>query len=177
MFNLPEETWWGSITGGNAKKYNREIEKNQANSINQFTTAGKEIVNTLTEYGADSEKFARKKMGEKYDKEVAEVDSAFSQQQANALSRATMSGAGVSSTAMYSQTKGEGMKQEALSSKENELQEQSLRQSIAPHQASQYNAKGGFSMFSSMGKKDERSALNKLIEGGLSALGSAVPYF
>ena len=116
-------------------------------------------------------------MGDEYGKEIGKVENAFNQEKANAMSRATSSGASTSSSAMFSQTKGEGLKQEALTSKENEMQQEALKEALAPLQSEQYNAQAGFNMTSSMQKKEEGSIINKIFEGGMSALGSAIPYF
>ena len=174
---LPTDTWWGGITGSNAKNYNKEIEKNQVNNINKFETTGTGITNIYSQYGADSKKFTKDKMGDEYGKEIGKVENAFNQEKANAMSRATSSGASTSSSAMFSQTKGEGLKQEALTSKENEMQQEALKEALAPLQSEQYNAQAGFNMTSSMQKKEEGSIINKIFEGGMSALGSAIPYF
>jgi len=174
---LPKETWWGSITGSNAKNYNKEIEKNQANNINTFETAGDGITNVLTDYGANSKQFAKDQMGDEYGKEIGKVENAFNQEKANALTRATSSGASTSSSAMFSQSKGEGMKQEALSSKENEMQKEALQEALAPFQSQQYNAQTGFNMTSSLQKKQEGSIINTIFKGGMTALGASIPYF
>jgi len=177
MFELPKSTFWGNLTGSTGRKHNTALNNEKVDNINKVKEAGETTQHILGEYGKNSKAFAQKVMGEDYNRELSHIDAKLQQEKANALSRAGANGANVSSSTMFAQTKGEQIKQEALENKADDLENEALSKSLAPYQAQMNTAKNAFSMVSTIGKKSEKSVFDTLIDGGLSALGSSIPYF
>ncbi len=174
MFNLPEVGF--DFFGSQARKHNKYLSDQKSDKINEVSAAGDSIVNNLNAFNKDSEQFTKDTLGKEYTNKMGQVESGYNQTKADALTQASKTGAGVSSTSMNAQTKIESQKQKDLFNTDLSLQQKAINQANAEHEQAINNASREFSFINSIAEKDERGVFGKLFETGMSALGATIPF-
>ena len=161
--------------GIKARKKNDELDRQKDEQMNNFSQAGDGIVNNLNDFNKDSQGFTLDTLGKEYTTKLGQVESGFNNKSANALTQATMSGGGVSSTSMNAQSKIESDKQSQLFNTDLSLQQKAITQANAGLQQQQQNALGNSSFLNSKQYEDERGTFGKLFEMGASIGAKFIP--
>jgi len=163
------------LFGIKARKKNNELDRQKDKQMNDYSQAGAGIVDNLNKFNENATQFASDTLGTEYASKLGEVESGYNNKSANAITQATMSGGGVSSSSMNAQTKIEGEKQSQLFNTDLSLQQKAINQANAPHLQNQQNALGNSSFLNSKNYEDERGTFGKLLEIGASIGSRFIP--
>ena len=161
--------------GIKARKKNNNLDRQKDKQMNNYSQAGDGIVDNLIAFNENSQKFTSDTLGKEYTTKLGSIESGFNNKSANALTQATMSGGGVSSTSMNAQAKIESEKQRQLFNTDLSLQQKAITQANAGFQQQQKHTLGNLSFLNSKNYEDERGTFGKLFEVGASIGSRFIP--